>query len=175
MPHLNVEIKARTRNMDHIRAVLAREGASFRGQDQQTDTYFLCPQGRLKLRQGTIETNLIFYQRSDLAGPKASQVHLYAPADHYALHALLSAALGVWKVVRKKRAIYFLDNVKVHLDKVEGLGEFVEIEAIDEMGTIGEERLRAQCAHYLGAFRIRPEDLLTGSYSDMLGSDVSGL
>jgi adenylate cyclase class 2 len=81
---------------------------------------------------------------------------------------LLSEALGVWQVVKKAREIYFIDNVKFHLDRVEGLGEFVEIEAIDLDGSLGEAHLRNQCEHYLQLFQIKPEDLLAQSYSDLL-------
>ena len=166
--HLNIEIKARCHNQDHIRQILLAKGADFRGTDHQIDTYFQVPNGRLKLRQGTIEQNLIHYLRPDQAGPKASEVHLYSPADDQALKALLSAALTTKVVVDKQREIYFIDNVKFHLDRVEQLGTFVEIEAIDEDGSVGRERLHEQCAHYLQLFEIQAKDLLNNSYSDLL-------
>jgi len=81
---------------------------------------------------------------------------------------LLRRALGVAVVVDKRRDIYFLDNVKVHLDEVEGLGTFVEIEAIDLEGTRPLEELRAQCDELMQAFGVREADLLALSYSDLL-------
>lgn len=84
------------------------------------------------------------------------------------LKVVLTQALGILTVVDKCREIYFLDNVKVHLDRVEGLGTFVEIEAIDEEGSIGETRLREQCEQYMALFEIAEDDLVKVSYSDML-------
>jgi adenylate cyclase class IV len=139
------------------------------GEDHQIDTYFRVPQGRLKLRQGNIENALIHYDRPNQAGPKTSEVTLCPAPEGAALLAVLSRALGVLKVVDKRRRIYFIDNVKFHLDEVASLGQFVEIEAIDADGSLGEARLRAQCNHYLELLEIGPADLLERSYSDMLG------
>jgi predicted adenylyl cyclase CyaB len=166
--HLNIEIKARCKHQEAIRQLLLEREADFRGTDHQIDTYFQVANGRLKLREGNIENNLIHYQRPDQAGPKASEVHLYKPTDTKPLSALLQAALGVKVVVDKQREIYFLDNVKFHLDTVKELGTFVEIEAIDADGSIGAERLHEQCQFYLRLFAIPEEDLLHNSYSDML-------
>lgn len=168
MSHLNVEIKARTQRPAAIRRVLNDHNARFVGIDRQTDTYFQVPSGRLKLRQGMIEKALIYYQRTDQAGPKASNVHLYPVQKGDELKDLLAASLGVLVVVDKQRAIYFIDNVKFHVDSVEGLGAFVEIEAIDLNGDIGEERLRQQCQHYMQLLQIEPSDLIKVSYSDLL-------
>lgn len=168
MDVLNVEIKARCNNTDRIRDILKNHGADFKGTDHQIDTYFDVPDGRLKLRQGTIEQNLIFYRRPDSKTPEASDINL-VPAEHPEdLHALLDNALGTKVVVDKKREIYFIDNVKFHIDNVEKLGHFVEIEAIDEDGSIGEATLHRQCQKYLELFEIEDEDLLAESYSDML-------
>src|SRR3712207_369543 len=146
MPHVNVEIKARCADLVPARATLLRMGARLVGPDRQVDTYFRVPNGRLKLRQGLIENNLIFYAREDREGPKRSDVILYGTRPDSDLKALLTAALGTLVVVEKRREIYFVavdgvgldgvENVKVHLDTVEGLGSFVEIEAIDLDGTI---------------------------------------
>ncbi len=168
MAVVNVEIKARCDDPGPIRAVLRERGARFVGEDHQIDTYFNVPRGRLKLREGAIEHALIFYERTNQSGPKRSDVWLYRPEADPALKALLTAALGVRIIVDKRREICFIDNVKFHIDRVEGLGAFVEIEAIDEDGSIGEEALRAQCEAYLRLFRISPEDLVALSYSDLL-------
>ena len=168
MSILNIEIKAHCDQPDHIRQILNKHNANFKGTDHQIDTYFDIPKGRLKLRQGTIENNLIFYTRDNQASPKASNINL-VPAEHpEKLHALLDNALGTKVVVNKKREIYFIDNVKFHIDQVKELGSFVEIEAIDEDGTIGEEKLCEQCQKYLDQFDISDEQLISHSYSDML-------
>ena len=143
--------------------------AEFRGTDVQTDTYFKVNNGRLKLRQGNIENSLIFYNRENIAGPKMSQVNLFqVNNDSDMLKQILINANGIKIVVRKKREIWFIDNVKFHIDEVEGLGSFVEIEAIDKDGSLGLEKIQEQCNHYLHQFNITEENLLTHSYSDLL-------
>lgn len=166
--HLNIEIKARSSRIGAIRSYLKEAEADYKGTDHQVDTYFEVPSGRMKLREGNIENSLIFYKRQDQAGPKASEVHLYHPPQDPKLKALLQEALGVKKVVDKMREIYFIENVKFHLDEVKGLGTFVEIEAIDSDGSIGKKKLLEQCNFYLQVFEIRDEDLLEKSYSDMV-------
>ena len=71
-------------------------------------------------------------------------------------------------MVDKKRKIYFINNVKFHFDTVEGLGTFVEVEAIDKDGSIGKEKLQAQCDEYAALFGIDAEDYCSVSYSDMI-------
>lgn len=168
MQRLNIEIKARSEKTAAIKALLEKRNASFIGLDHQIDTYFKVNYGRLKLREGNIENALIHYRRSDQAGPKKSEVLLYKSIPESSLKSVLSAALGVLVVVDKKRAIYFIDNVKFHLDEVANLGTFIEIEAIDKDGSIGEDALQKQCNYYLKLFGIKPQDLVEVSYSDLL-------
>ena len=168
MSHLNVEIKARCDNADPVRKLLTERGADYEGTDHQVDTYFNCPTGRLKLREGQIEYVLIYYDRPDSPGPKKSVVTVCQVPRDPALKAALTAALGIRAVVEKTREIYYVGNVKFHIDTVAGLGCFVEIEAIDADGTIGAERLRAQCELYVKLLGIRRGDLQSCSYSDML-------
>lgn len=168
MDILNIEIKARCDNPGNIRTILKDRDAHFKGTDHQIDTYFNVPDGRLKLRQGSIEQNLIFYRRADSKTPEASDINLVPVDETKALHALLANALGIKVVVEKEREIYFVNNVKFHIDEVKQLGSFVEIEAIDKDGSIGREKLRQQCQHYLELFKISEDALVAESYSDML-------
>jgi predicted adenylyl cyclase CyaB len=168
MGHVNIEIKARCSSFFIIRQVLESNNADFKGIDYQVDTYFKASSGRLKLREGNIENHLIHYDREDKTGPKQSNVTLFSSDPESSLKELLTKALGVLVVVDKRREIYFIDNVKFHLDEVKNLGNFVEIEAIDEDGSIGKEKLLRQCQHYLGLFRIPQTDLVSNSYSDLL-------
>lgn len=167
--HLNIEIKARCSQPDKIRRILQSLKADFKGIDHQIDTYFHCSTGRLKLREGSIERNLIHYNRSDGKQPKASIVTLEKVAPSSNIKAVLSHALGVKIVVDKQRGIYFVGNVKFHVDEVVGLGSFVEIEAIDSEGSIGQKKLEEQCRHYMELFGIQETDLVEVSYSDLLG------
>jgi adenylate cyclase class 2 len=167
MQHFNLEIKARTHIQDQQEALLLAAGAVFHGEDQQTDTYFQVPSGRLKLRQGPIENSLIFYERPESDGPRRSDVFLAALPPEHQLVSVLSQALGVVVQVKKKRKIFFIASTKFHLDWIEGLGTFIEIEVIASPGDSHEEA-KALCEHYMRYLHISSEDLCTGSYSDML-------
>jgi len=180
---INIEIKARCPDPDKVRDVLRSQGAHLKGVDTQVDTYFRVSRGRLKVREGLVEQSLIAYERPDAEGPKRSDVHLFRPESGIAaLRKTLEAALDVLVVVRKKRDIWFLDNVKIHVDEVEGLGSFVEIEAISDpdaalpgptagMGGTAEpdvDTLRAQCERLMSTFGVEEGHLVATSYSDML-------
>jgi adenylate cyclase, class 2 len=169
MSYLNVEIKARCTDAHPLREYLKSQQAECRGTDHQTDTYFNSPNGRLKLREGNIENNLIFYERADQAGPKQSFFKLVKIPDAAALKDVLTASMGVKVVVSKKREIWYIRNVKFHIDVVEGLGAFMEIEAGNLLAPeLSQPELQAQCDQYMKAMGIREADLLQVSYSDLL-------
>jgi len=166
--HINIEIKAKSENQDYIRIILRSKDANFKGIDHQIDTYFRVPSGRLKLREGNIENYLIGYARNNKSGPKQSKVSLYKCEPKSSLKEILTKSLGILAVVDKRREIYFIDNVKFHLDYVKGLGKFVEIEAIDYKGNVGKKKLLSQCNYYIDLFKISQKDLISDSYSDLL-------
>ncbi|NOT52579.1 MAG: class IV adenylate cyclase [Chitinophagaceae bacterium] len=168
MSYLNVEIKARCDDPLFIRNYLLSNGAEFKGVDEQTDTYFNVSNGRLKLREGKIENNLIYYERTNQAGPKNSQFNLIKVEDAAGLKDVLEKSIGVKVVVKKKREIYYIKNVKFHIDEVPGLGSFVEIEAGNMLADLSQEQLKQQCDFYLKEFGINENDLIEVSYSDML-------
>lgn len=165
---LNFEFKARSTRNDTLEQELQELSPRFVGEDHQTDTYFNVANGRMKLREGNIENTLIHYTRSNVAGAKQSDVLLYHHQPHPSLKEVLTAALGVKVVVAKRRRIYFVDNVKLHFDQVDGLGTFVEVEAIDSDGSISLEKLQEQCRYFAQRFGIQEADYLADSYSDML-------
>lgn len=165
---LNIEIKAKTNHPDFIRSYLKDSGAEFKGTDLQVDTYFNVPNGRLKLREGNIENNLIYYQRPNIHGAKESNFQLAKVPDAGALKEILTKSLGIKILVKKKREIYFINNVKFHIDEVEGLGNFTEIEASDLYADVSREELQKQCDFYLRELKIKEQDLVSVSYSDML-------
>ena len=168
MTYLNIEIKASSNNSDKIRNYLLENNAQFKGTDLQTDTYFNVKNGRLKLREGNIENNLIFYERNNEAGPKSSNFVLTKIQEPDKLKESLTKANGVKVIVKKKREIYYIANVKFHLDEVEGLGSFVEIEAGNMIADLAKEELQKQCEFYMQQFEIEEKDLIEISYSDML-------
>jgi homotetrameric cytidine deaminase len=154
----NLEIKARdpdpARSLERALAL----GAEDRGEISQRDTYFARATGRLKLREQTPgDTELIQYRRGDAAGPRVSHYRRVPAGDE--LKEALEAALGTLVVVEKRRRLLLADHVRIHLDQVEGLGDFIELEAVgdDDPGAI--ERLRDE---------LEIGELISGSYSDLL-------
>ncbi len=168
MDIVNVEWKARVHSIDPYEERLLQLNPRFAGLDHQVDTYFRVSTGRLKLREGNIENALIHYEREDRADAKRSSVILYRCAPDPALKQILALHLGVRVVVDKQRKIYFLDNVKFHFDRVAGLGEFVEVEAISQEGRFTETELDRQCRHYAEVLGISPDAFERASYSDLL-------
>ena len=168
MKHLNIEIKAKCNDHDKIRAILKSRNADFKGTDHQVDTYFKVNSGRLKLREGNIENFLVFYEREDKEGPKQSDVILFKSDPNSSLKEILLSSLGALVIVDKQREIYFIENVKFHIDTVKNLGTFMEIEAIDSDGSFEKDELLKQCKNYLDLCSIPKEDLISVSYSDLL-------
>jgi predicted adenylyl cyclase CyaB len=168
MPYLNVEIKARCRQPGVVRNYLMHHGALYKGLDEQTDTYFNVAIGRLKLREGNIENNLIYYNRANQPGPKSSHFQLVKINNPAGLKEILTKACGIKMIVRKKREIYYIGNVKFHIDEVPGLGSFVEIEAGNILADKPEEQLLKQCRFYMKELGIREEELIAESYSDLM-------
>ncbi len=166
--HINYELKAKSKKVDKIRQFLTENSTTICGVDHQVDTYFNTNQGRLKLREGNIENSLIFYNRPDVDGPKQSDVNLVKLVPNSGVREALRKANGIKVVVDKKREIYFIDNVKFHLDNVAVLGSFIEIEAIDSDGSIGLQKLKEQCDFYIEKFEIQPGDFIDCSYSDLI-------
>jgi predicted adenylyl cyclase CyaB len=168
MPHLNVEIKAKCEDPNSIRNYLQDHHAKFMGTDDQTDTYFNVSIGRLKLREGIIENNLIYYNRSNQADPKSSHFQLVKLDKPNEVKEILIKSCGIKVIVEKKREIYYIDNVKFHIDYLKGLGSFVEIEAGNILIDKSEKELLEQCNFYLKELGISTKDLIAESYSDLL-------
>lgn len=166
--HINFEFKARTNHLNELENKLKELQPKFIGQDHQIDTYFNTENGRLKLREGNIENALIHYNRSNSADAKQSDVTLYTPSNSKVLKELLTKSNGIKIIVDKQRRIYFIDNIKFHFEEVKDLGTFIEVEAIDEDGSIGIDKLKEQCNFYKNFFEINPTDFIECSYSDML-------
>ncbi|MHA2245519.1 MAG: class IV adenylate cyclase [Candidatus Hodarchaeales archaeon] len=170
MAHRNIEFKARCSNPEKIKDILVSRQADFQGVDHQVDSYFNVNSGRFKLREGKIENTLIYYERKDTKKPKQSNINLFPLNSNSSssLKEILTRSLGVLVVVKKQRAIYFINNIKFHIDIVEELGSFIEVEAIDVDGTIGIVKLQEQCQFFLELFGVSEENLISSSYSDLL-------
>jgi len=166
MKLLNFEFKALLHDPGQARAILKRQRARFLGTDRQVDTYFPVSKGRLKIREGRIENALIFYRRTNSARARRSTVEMVLLQRRNSVRAILSSALGVLAVVDKRREIYFVGNVKIHLDQVRGLGTFLEVEAMTRTGDI--RKVRAQAVKFQKLFAISPADIVPQSYSDLI-------
>ncbi len=169
--NINIEIKAKSseEQQNKIREILKQNNARYFGTDVQTDTYFKVERGRLKLRKGNIENYLIYYEREDKEKAKRSDVMLFNNQGRISeLEKRTRETYEILIEVDKIREIYFIGNVKFHIDKVKNLGSFVEIEAISQENLISEDKLREQCNYYKNLLEINEQDLIENSYSDML-------
>jgi adenylate cyclase class IV len=164
----NLEIKAIDPDPDATFAAALELGAHDHGVLRQRDTYFHAVQGRLKLREAPPQpAELIAYARAERAGPKVSLYRVVPVADHIALSDALADSLGVRVVVEKVRRLLLWRNVRIHLDRVADLGDFVEIEAVaTSPGGLEVERDRVEelCA----ALGIAEERLVALGYADLL-------
>jgi predicted adenylyl cyclase CyaB len=167
----NIEIKARVIDLGTIRALV--EPLADRPVEvlDQEDIFFAAQSGRLKLRiLDKSQAELIYYHREDAAGPKPSHYLIAPTTDPEALKAILTSVLQVVGVVRKRRWLYLVGQTRVHLDEVEGLGEFVELEVVlrpdqpEAEGIIIAKDLMAR----LG---ITEQQLVEAAYIDLLENE----
>ncbi len=164
----NIEVKVKFANLEAVEKTLLENGARFMGTDFQTDKYYKIANGRLKIRRGNIENQLIFYRRNESVDLKQSEIVLLPIDDK--LEFVLDNSLETAVVVKKARKIFFINNAKFHLDEVEGLGRFVEIEIIDAIGNFPKEELAADCEKYIDLLGLRDGGVfMPQSYSDLLG------
>jgi adenylate cyclase class IV len=133
----------------------------------QRDTFFNTPRGRLKLRRlGGGKAQLIYYERTDKAGPKTSRFEV-APVRNPALVTkLLAAALGRKAEVRKRRTVFFHGQTRIHFDEVEGLGRFIELEVVLRPGQGGAEGNKI-ARRIMKELDIQPPSLIKGAYADL--------
>jgi adenylate cyclase class 2 len=169
---INYEFKARLKNERRIRAALKALRARFVGVDHQVDTYFRVQRGRLKVREGRFENALIFYQRANLRRARESRVRMLELLPRSPMKEIFARALGVLAVVDKRREIYFAGNVKVQLDRVRGLGRFVEVEAISRRGNV--RKIRQQARRFQQLFAIAESEVVAESYSELVLSQAAG-
>ena len=164
----NIEIKAR---IESVEALLPRAKAIAESEPteiDQDDTFFNCPNGRLKLRAfSDTAGELIFYQRPDSAGPKESFYVVSPTASPNTLREVLSLAYGQCGRVRKHRTLFLVGRTRIHLDRVEGLGDFIELEVVISEGESGEAGVDIAQA-LLGKLGISREQLVEGAYVDLI-------
>ena len=167
----NIEIKARVprpaRLLDDILKIADRGPTVF----SQDDTFFACPNGRLKLRMfSEAEGQLIFYRRDDQSGPKLSEYFMTATHEPEALRGVLALAYGTVGRVKKTRTLCFVGATRIHLDDVEGLGHFLELEVVLEPEQSIEDG-EAIAEDLMKKLSVAPETLVKTAYVDLLASD----
>jgi adenylate cyclase class IV len=165
----NVELKAELRDLQIARATCRAIGASFILAFDQTDTYFKVASGRLKKRETEGEPpEYIFYERPNQASAKVSQFTIYS--QERAIERFGREPLPVWLVVKKHRELWMHANVRIHLDQVEGLGTFLEFEAM--VSTDHDvDQCRAAVAELHRKFQPVLGELIDCGYSDLLASE----
>ncbi len=165
----NVEIKARCANLAATARAVAAAGAVLEATFEQIDTYYKVPNGRLKLRRQDGIEALIYYRRPDDASPKVSRYDLVPIAPEQPIAFILERALGIKTVVRKRRQLWRLDNIRIHLDDVEGIGSFIEFE-VEVLPGRDIAGCRAQADALLNQLGITSAELIAGSYSDLMAA-----
>jgi predicted adenylyl cyclase CyaB len=168
----NIEIKARIASVDALAATIAALADDGPIELVQDDTFFACERGRLKLRVFSGgEGELIFYKREDRAGPKPS-FYVRTPASAPdSLRLALTLAYGQVGRVQKRRTVFLVGRTRVHLDRVEGLGEFLELEVVlkeDESAEAGV----AVARELMGRIGVDESQLVEGAYVDLLAHSI---
>jgi predicted adenylyl cyclase CyaB len=166
----NIEIKARVRDFAEIHRRSEQLSDTPVQVISQEDTFFNIEKGRLKLRLLAPDRGqLIYYTRPDQEGPKRSDYHISHTSDPANLKRVLELAYGIRGVVRKTRYLYLVGQTRVHLDDVEGLGQFMELEVIlQEEQSDAEGQLIAE--GLMASLGVEKTDLLEGAYMDLLES-----
>ncbi len=169
----NVEIKASVRSVEDLIERVGRIADSGPGEIAQDDTFFACDKGRLKLREfadGSGE--LIFYSRAESTGPKTCHYEIVPIDKAGPLRNLLVLALGRAGRVRKLRTLYMVGRSRVHIDRVDGLGTFVELEVVLGEGE-GEEAGVREARELMAALGIEDHELIDLPYVDLLNEKGS--
>lgn len=169
----NIEIKLRLDDVESVQARVERIADSGPELLQQCDTFFMSSRGRLKLREFPDSPGeLIYYERPDTREPSESRYLLYPAPDSDTLRRLLAASLGVRGVVRKRRRLYFVGQTRIHLDCVEGLGDYLELEVVLEGSQSRQEGIEI-ARSLLARLRVTDDALVESAYIDLLESSMS--
>jgi adenylate cyclase class IV len=164
----NVEVKARVHDWPALRGLAEQLSDTAVQVMPQVDTFFFTAKGRLKLRElAPSLAQLVYYERPDHGGPIRSDYHIFETRDPESLKAALTLALGVRGVVRKVRYLYLIGQTRLHLDDVDGLGQFMELEVVLRPQQ-PESEGQAIAEGLMCRLGIHDADLLQGAYIDML-------
>ena len=164
----NIEIKARIANINALAALAGQIADQGPFEIPQDDTFFRCSSGRLKLRQFSDSAGeLIYYRRPDHRGPKESYYLLSPTSAPESLRESLSLAYGQIGRVKKHRTLFLAGRTRIHLDRVEHLGDFLELEVVlaeNEASTDGV----GEANGLIEKLGIEPNQLIEEAYIDLL-------
>ncbi|AIY39917.1 Adenylate cyclase [Collimonas arenae] len=164
----NIEIKAHIDSIEALAAIAATIASDGPHLIDQDDTFFTCPAGRLKLRAfADGKGELIYYRRADLQGPKESFYQISATSEPDTLRECLTLAYGQAGRVQKQRTVFLAGRTRIHLDRVTGLGKFMELEVVLEDHETPETGMR-EAQGLMTRLGIHPSQLLEGAYVDLL-------
>lgn len=162
----NIEFKAELKDLPLARGICAALGATRVGLLEQTDTYFNVPSGRLKKRECPGEAvEFVAYERADTASARPSEFTIFGEGEF--LERFGRLPLPVRCIVRKRRELFLIENVRIHLDEVDGLGTFLEFEA-QVGGGHGDDACRARIARLREAFAPALGEPIARGYADLL-------
>ncbi|MGA9507810.1 MAG: class IV adenylate cyclase [Candidatus Sulfotelmatobacter sp.] len=164
----NIEIKAILKNRPAAEAVAARLSDTSPETIHQEDFFFACDRGRLKLRISAADHGeLIRYERSDVADARESRYLIARTPDPQILNEILTATLGRTGMVNKTRVLYLIGQTRVHIDEVQGLGDFLELEVVLRPAQSELEGKNIATA-LLAEFGIAQNELVAEAYVDLL-------
>ena len=169
----NIEIKARARNFEDLKYRAEKLSDTPVQVIPQEDTFFKTPQGRLKLRVLPDHAELIYYTRPDQDGPKRSDYHITRSHDPENLKRVLELAYGIRGVVKKTRYLYLVGPTRIHVDDVEGLGQFMELEVVMQDGQSDAEGQKI-AEGLMASLGVERGDLIDGAYMDLLEKPEAG-
>lgn len=164
----NIEIKASIDSVAGFEERVSRLADGPPRRIEQDDIFFECGDGRLKLRSFSDGSGeLIYYRRADSAGPKVCDYEVARTEDADSLRRVLREAFGEVGGVRKQRTLYMAGRTRVHVDRVEGLGDFVELEVVLADGE-GEDSGAREARELMAALGIDESALIERAYIDLL-------
>ncbi|OVE81591.1 hypothetical protein BVY03_03040 [bacterium K02(2017)] len=168
----NIEIKAIVNNTTQLEQNILEYSSGLKEILEQTDTFFNTNNGRLKLREfSNQEAQLIYYKRQNQEGPKSSSYAIHQVSDAAGLKECLNLSYGIKGIIKKTRRLYFNDQTRIHLDKVEGLGDFIELEVVLEANQTFDfgESIAQELMQKL---KIKPDQLIDCAYIDLLQNNL---
>jgi len=164
----NIEIKARVENVALLQPTVGKLASEGPLEIAQDDTFFRCDNGRLKLRAFSLDSGeLIFYRRANQRGPKESFFLRSPTSSPETLRESLSLAYGQIGRIRKYRTLYLVGRTRVHLDRVEGLGHFLELEVM----LVGDEPAETgvrEAHELMDQLGVQSDQLIEGAYLDLI-------